>query len=88
MNDSPQVKTQLLKGYLEFINSNQEFTSTAERIEYKRLPFVSEKSFFVEKAKELLNEQNESLFICIDIKSNMLSKTILHTIQLKIVNEI
>ena len=88
MNESKQVKTQLLKGYLDFIDSNQGFTSTVECIECNRLPFVSEKSTFIEKAKELLNEQNNSLFICIDIKSNMVSETILHTIQLKIVNEI
>ena len=88
MNDSPQVKTQLLNGYLSFINNNQVSISKVERIECKRLPFVSEKSVFVEKAEEILNEQNNGLFICIDIKSNMISETLLHTIQLKIVNEI
>ena len=88
MNDSSKVKTQLLKGYLSFINSNQVSNAKVERIECKRLPFVSEKSIFIEKAQELLHEQNKSLFICIDIKPNMISETILHTIQLKIVNEI
>ena len=88
MNESPKLKTQLLNGYLTFINSNQVPISKVERIECKRLPYVSEKSFFVEKAEELLNEQNNGLFLCIDIKSNIISETLLHTIQLKIVNEI
>ena len=88
MNESPKLKTQLLNGYLSFINSNQVPISKVERIECKRLPYVSEKSFFVEKAEELLNEQNNGLFLCIDIKSNIISETLLHTIQLKIVNEI
>jgi len=88
MNESTHVKTQLLKGYLEFICENKAATSEIERIECNRLPFVSEKSVFVEKAEELLAEHNDSLFICIDIKSNMISNTILHNVQLKLVNEI
>ncbi len=88
VNNSTQVKDQLLKGYLEFISRNKALTSKVERIEGNRLPFVSEKSIFIKKAKDILDEHNNSIFICIDTKTNLISDTILHNVQSKIINEL
>lgn len=87
INESTQVKSQLLKVYLEFVSNNQGVTSNVERIESNRLPYVSEKSIFIEKAENVLANDNDSLFICIDIKSNVIAENILHNVQLRILNE-
>ena len=88
INESTQVKNQLLKGYLEFINKNQGVTYDIEQIQSGKFPFVVEKNIFIEKAEKLLSKDNDSLFICIDLKTNMVPKNILKHVQLKALNDI
>ena len=88
INETTQVKNQLLKGYLEFIKKNKGFTYEIEQIQSSEFPFVIEKNIFIEKAEKILSKENNSLFICIDLKTNIVPKNILKHVQLKALNEI
>lgn len=88
INETTQVKNQLLKGYLEFINKNKGFTYEIEQIQSSEFPFVVEKNMFIEKAEKILSKENNSLFICVDLKTNIVPKNILKHVQLKALNEI
>ena len=88
INETTQVKNQLLKGYLEFIKKNKGFTYEIEQIQSSEFPFVIEKNIFIEKAEKILSKENNSLFICVDLKTNIVPKNILKHVQLKALNEI
>ena len=88
MNEFTQVKNQLLKGYLGFVSENKKVTTEIEQIESNIFPFVIEKSLFIEKANKLLAKENDSLFICIDLKINIVPRNLLRNVQLKALNEI